>query len=142
MRTLAAAAAVTAMFSFAPAAEALPPIPDWPLGVTCHYTQVAAPGTDGSVFSVEGGPLLPVTDKGEQVTDVEVSCFVEIVPGNQAYPTVTMSGTSTSIGGVAYLPRQAKLIQTGPSFTRTICSKLTWTDSTGTPRTGGSCSTV
>ena len=139
MRTLVAAAAVAATLSAVPAAHALPPIPDWPLGVTCHYTQVAAPAADGYVFSIEGGPLLPVTDSGEQVTDVEVSCFLEVVPA--AYPAVTMSGTSTSVGGVAYLPRMTRVVPTGDSYTRTFCSRLTWTDSAGVARSGGSCNT-
>ena len=138
MRALAAAALVAAV-SFAPDATALPPIPGWPLGITCHYTQVVAPGTDGYVFSIEGGPLLPVTDSGERVTDVEVSCFLEIVPAS--YPTVTMSGTSQRIGEVAYLPRMTRVVPTGDSHTRTLCSRLTWTDSASVARTGGSCVT-
>lgn len=138
MRTPLAAAALAAATTFVPTAHALPPIPDWPLGFTCHLSQVAAPASDGYVFSIEGGPLLPVTDKGEQVTDVEVSCFLEIVPAT--YPTVTMSGTSQSIGGVAYLPRMTQVVPTGTSFTHRFCSNLTWTNSTGAPQRGGSCS--
>lgn len=139
MRALAAAAALAATLSFAPSAGALPPIPGWPLGTTCHYTQVIAPTADGYVFSVEGGPLLPVTDSGEMLTDVEVSCFVEVVPAT--YPTVTMARTSQSVGGVAYLPRMTRVVPTGADFTVTLCSHLTWTDSTNTARTGGSCAT-
>lgn len=132
-----AAALLAAAASFVPSAHALPPIPDWPLGFTCHFTQLVDPTVDGYLFKVEGGPLLPVTDTGEQVTDVEVTCTLEVVPAT--YPARTLSGTSTNVGGVAYLAPMAERIPTGDDFTVRRCSHLTWTDSTGAARTGGSC---
>jgi hypothetical protein len=141
MRRLALAAAVAALSAVAPAADAAPPIPDWPLGFTCHMTQAMVPGQAELtyLFRLEGGPLLPVTDTGEQVSDVEVTCSIEVVPA--AHPAVTLQGTSTSYAGVAYLPPQQAVVTTGDDFTVTRCSHLTWTDSTGAARTGGSCHT-
>ena len=135
------AAAVAALSAAVPAAHAAPPIPDWPLGTTCHMTQLLVPGTAELtyLFMVQSGPLLPVTDKGEQVSDVEVSCSIEVVPA--AHPAATIASTSESYAGVAYFPPRQQVVTVGDSSTVTRCSRLTWTDSTGAPRSGGSCHT-
>lgn len=137
---VAAAAALSAVPAASPA-TALPPIPDWPLGVTCHMTQLRDATIGGYVFKVEGGPLLPVSDKGEPLSDVEVTCSMEVIPNE--YPAFTLAGTSTNIGGVAYLAPIVERRATGTGYTTVQCSHVTWTDSTGAARTGGNnCVTV
>lgn len=132
-----------AALSFAaPATAARPPIADWPLGFTClmGMNRATVPGGEQTYeFQTKAGPLAPVTDSGEAVSDVAITCTIDVTPA--AHPAAHLKSVGESYGGVVAGPLDARVVTTGEDFTVTQCSRLTWVDANGAPRTGGSCHT-
>ena len=140
--TLAAAAALAVVATVAPnaSAGARPPVRDWPLGFTCLMGMNAS-STDAETYEFQtmAGPLVPVTDAGEVVSDITIRCTIDVTPA--AHPAAHLESVGVNVGGAVAGPPDAEIVTTGSVFTVTQCSHLTWTDSSGTPRTGGSCRT-
>ena len=140
MRKTVLAVALAATASL-PASAAPPVPPDEPLGGSrCSMGYARPPDRGIGVYNIVGlVPLLPFTFEGETVTDATLTCRIAIDPVTDAYPDVTLESTTQPVAGAGIMPPVLQVVHTGRRWSETRCQILTWTDSSGAPRSWSEC---